>query len=225
MTRRKLGRMNVKEPDEATAEKYLSRFTGYELYHDPDSLPRLDSPSLFGNEHPLELEVGCGTGEFLCSLAEGEPGVNFVGVDLHLKSLYRAVEISSDAGLGNVRFIVADFRQMYPLLVPDSLRAVYLHFPDPGMKPRYRRRRIFDERFLDEMSQAIVPGGHLSLVTDDEDYFRWMLCLIEDEPRWRRVHEEPYLTSFEPAVKSRFQMMWEGRGRRVFRFELEKLTR
>jgi len=47
-----------------------------------------------------------------------------------------------------------------------------------------------------------------------------MLELIERDGRWRRAHEEPYLTGFDPPVKSRFQKMWERRGRTIYRFEL-----
>ncbi|MDX5894495.1 tRNA (guanine(46)-N(7))-methyltransferase TrmB [Rubrobacter radiotolerans] len=224
MTRRKLGRMNAREPDAATAERYLVYLSGYDLHNRPEMLPRLDSRGLFGDEGPMEIEVGCGTGEFLCALAAGAPGTNFVGFDLHAKSLFGAVERASGADFGNVRFVRGDFRQMYGLFVPDSLRRVYLHFPDPGMKERYRKRRIFGERFLREMSRAVVRGGELSLVTDDEDYFQEMLALIETEERaakgWRRAHGEPYLEGFEPPVKSRFQELWERRGRAVRRFLL-----
>lgn len=220
MTRRKLGRMKVSEPDAQTAERYFLRVPGREIYERPESLPGLASASLFGDDRPLEMEVGCGSGEFLCSLAAGSPGRNFVGVDVHLKSLYKGIESAAEAGLENIKFVSVDFRQAYPLLVPDSLDAVYLHFPDPGVKARDRKRRIFDRRFLDEMHRAVARGGYMSLVTDDEDYFGGMLALIEGDARWARTHEEPYLTGFEAEVKSRFQRMWERRGRTVYRFEL-----
>ncbi len=221
MTRRKLGRLNVSEPDLETRERYLLHLTGFDLHNDPGSLPGLDSTSLFGNGKPLEIEVGCGTGEFVCSLATASPGKNFLGFDLHMKSLYGAVGLASEAELDNIRFVRGDFRQMYPLFVEDSVSKVYLHFPDPGIKERYRKRRIMDGRFLDEMHRAVVPGGGMSLVTDSEDYFAAMLELIESQTRWRRVHEEPYLVGFDPPVKSRFQELWEKRGRTVRRFLLE----
>lgn len=213
--------MKVSEPDEATAERYFLRVSGWDLRDDPESLPRFTSQDLFENERPLEMEVGCGSGEFLCSLAGRDPETNFVGLDVHLKSLYKGIEAASEAEFENIKFVSVDFRQAYPLFVTDSLRAVYLHFPDPGMKTRDKKRRIFDRRFLDEMHSAVVPGGKMSLVTDDEAYFEQMLSLIEEDERWFRTHSEPHLTGFEPEVKSRFQSLWERRGRTVFRFELE----
>lgn len=224
MTRRKLGRMKTGPPDEWTAEKYLLWLSGWRLHHEPETLPRLDSDSLFGNDRPLEMDVGCGTGEFLCALACDDPEANFVGVELHQKSLYRAVEIAVSESLENVLFVSADFHLVYPLLVTGSLRSVYLNFPDPGMKRRYRKRRIFSEKFLDEMVRVLEPGGGLRVTSDHEEYFFEMLALAERDGRWRRAHEERFLLGGpDSGARSRFQRKWEeAHGRQALRFEFVK---
>ncbi len=222
MTRRKLGRLKADPPDARSAEKYLLWMSGRELAQDPHSHPRINSTSLFGNNLPLELEVGCGSGEFLCSLARKEPEVNFVGFDLHMKSLYKAIETASSQALENILFVSADFQLVYPLLVPDSLSAVYLHFPDPGMKPAHRKRRIFSEGFLEEMHRTLKPGGRISVITDEAGYMDEMLDLAGGDRRWEKTHEERFLIGFEPEVKSRFQQLWERGGRQPLRFELAK---
>lgn len=214
--------MKVRPPDPEAVERYMLRMAGETLYRDPGSLPEVSSPSLFGDGRPLEMEIGCGGGEFICALAERDPEANFVGVDLHTKSVYKAIKRASGRGLGNVRFIVADFRFIYPRLVPGSLRAVYLHFPDPGIKRKLRKQRIFNRRFLEEIHKALVPGGLLSVVSDHTGYFFDMLELVCWDGRWEKAHEGPYLVGFEPEVKSRFQKMWESRGRVPLRFELVK---
>ncbi len=196
--------------------------SGRELAYDPYSHPSISSMSLFGNDLPLELEVGCGSGEFLCSLAQKELGVNFVGFDLHMKSLYKAIQTAASRALDNILFVSADFQLVYPILIPNSLRAVYLHFPDPGMKPGHRKRRIFSERFLSEMHRALTPEGWISVITDQDGYLDEMLDLAERDRRWRKTHEERYVIGFEPEVKSRFQQLWESSGRQPLRFELIK---
>jgi tRNA (guanine-N7-)-methyltransferase len=221
VSRRHLNRsFRSRIPDEETARKYLLRLSGRQLYHEPCSLPRIASADLFGDDRPLELEVGCGTGEYLCSLADREPGANFLGVELHLRSLHRAVGIASALGLGNIIFVRADFTLMYPLLAPSSLRALYLHFPDPNMEPRFHKRRIFSESFLNEAHRALAPEGRLSVMTDHREFFSDMLALAERDERWGRSHEERYLVGFEVPVKSRYQRIWEGHGMPTLRFEL-----
>src|SRR5437773_10446225 len=105
MTRKSFGIRHLKAapPDEQTACKYLFDWHGSELFNAWERFPRLDSAHLFGNERPLELEIGCGTGDFLCSLAVQEPAANFVGLDISLKSLFAAVERARLLSLDNIR--------------------------------------------------------------------------------------------------------------------------
>jgi tRNA (guanine-N7-)-methyltransferase len=223
MPRRTLHRRsNVSAPDARTAAKYLIRLSAKRLYQGPDGLPRITSPCLFGNDRPLELEVGCGSGEFLCSLARQDRETNFVGVEVRNMALNEAVAAAARDALDNIVFVRADVRMLYPLLVADSLRAVYLHYPDPIMRPKFEKRRVFTERFLDEMSAALTEAGRLSVITDLEPYFMEMLELAERDERWAKTHEARYLVGFEPETKSRFQRLWEGHGLPTLRFELTK---
>ena len=198
--------MKVRRLDGVTERRYLRFLSGGTLYHEPQALAPVTSEALFGDERPLEVEVGCGTGDFLNALAERDSGANFVGVDLHMKSLYRAVETAAGGDLGNVLYLSADFTLLYPLLQSGSLRAVYLRFPDPGMKPRQERRRIFDRRFLDEVYRALAPDGQLLVVTDHPGYHEQMTRHAAADGRWRIHTGEP---ESEPGVRSRFQRLWE----------------
>jgi tRNA (guanine-N7-)-methyltransferase len=205
--------MKVETPDEETARRYLLWLSGERLHHEPQTLPRISSQALFGDlrsDAPLELEIGCGTGEFLRSRAESRPGTNFVGVDLHIKSLYRAVSGAAERELDNVLFVRADFNLLYSLLVPESLAAAYLLFPDPGMKERQRRRRIFSGRFLREIHRALETGGRIIAVTDHEGYFSQMLELAECAEGWETM---PDGGLDDLAAQTRFGSLWEERGR------------
>jgi tRNA (guanine-N7-)-methyltransferase len=223
MPRRLLSRHIRPRPlDDREIKQYLRVYDARSLYHQPESFPRLCSQQLFGNSAPLELEVGCGTAEFLCSLAFREPEVNFVGVDIARRPLYKAVAVASSLQLTNVRFLHGDFAQMYSLLEPCSLRQVYVHFPDPNMHPKFHRRKLVTPAFLDAIHQALVPGGGLSLMTDHTALFQELLAVVEADSRFPKKHTERYLIGFESEVKSRFQRVWERHGLPILRLEVRK---
>lgn len=203
--------MKVEAPDEDTGRKYLLWLPGDRLHHEPEELPRITSRSLFGDDAPLEVEAGCGTGEFLCSQAESHPDTNFVGVDLHVKSLHRAVSQASERGLDNIVFARADFNLIPTLLEPESLRAIYILFPDPGMKNRQKKNRVFSETFLKEAQRALEPGGRVLAMTDHEEYFEHMVELSRQAEGWEWGSGEEL--SGEQMTRTRFQGLWEGRGR------------
>jgi tRNA (guanine-N7-)-methyltransferase len=202
-------RLNVKPPDPETAARYLLFWMQAELHFHPERHPRITSEALFRNGRPLDLEVGCGTGEFLCSLARHEPEVNFVGIDVYPRALYKAVEQAAAQGLENILFIRAPVQFVYPLLDPNSIRTVYLHYPDPHLRAR-RQHKIFNQVFLDAVHMALESDGDLSVITDHESlFFEEILPLVEADARFEKRHEERYLVGYEPETKSRYQKMWE----------------
>src|SRR5258707_94503 len=179
MPRRLLSRQIRPRPlDDLEIKQYLRVYDARGLYHHPETFPRLCSQQLFDNSAPLELEVGCGTAEFLCSLASKEPEVNFVGVDIMRRPLYKAVEVASLLQLTNVRFLHANFAQMYPLLEPCSLRQVYVHFPDPNTRPKVHRRKLATPAFPAAIHLALASRAGLSLITDYTALFQQLLSVV-----------------------------------------------
>ncbi len=219
---RRIGRIKYLPPDPETAQKYLLPWSNRQLYTQSSQIPQFTSRNLFGNDSPLEFEIGCGTGEYLCSLAEANREINYLGVDNSLRSLYLAGRQAEKSGLDNIRFHKADIRLVYPFLAPDSLAAVYLHFPDPSYGKKRIKHRLFDRNFLTWMKRVLTAEGRVHVVTDQTILLNDMLALVEEDGGFERTHEEPYLIGFEPSVKSRFQRAWERHGQAVYRFELRK---
>jgi len=222
MSRRNLYREKVPIPDNETMATYLAVMPGKDLYAHPERFPRITSTALFDNQRPIELEIGCGSGEFLCSLARRNPGINYVGVELRRKSVHAAIILASAMSLENILFVNADARLLSPLLVADSIRAVYLHFPDPITRPKFNNRRIFTGCFLDLVHEALTACGRLSVMTDHREYFEEMLRLMEGDDRWCKTHRARFLTGFDVETKSRFQRIWESHGKTTLRFEVRK---
>ncbi len=223
MGRRALSR-SIKRipPSPAAVEKYLLVWSGEELHFHPERFPRLTGPAIFGSDRPMELEIGCGTAEFLCAEAAAHPERNYLGVDPLTKVLYFAAQQAEAANLGNIRFARATMDVLYPLLVPDSLAALHVQFPDPYVR-NHGVHKVLNRRFVAAMHTALAPGASWCFVSDRRDLFQETLGFVEAHPGWERTHEDRLLVGFEPGVKSRYQRKWERyEDGQPLRFEVRK---
>jgi tRNA (guanine-N7-)-methyltransferase len=167
----------------------------------------LDWAALFGNDRPVELEVGSGKGLFLANAARANPSHNFFGIELARKYARLAAERLARLDIANAKVWSGDARDVLARRVPDaSLRAVHVYFPDPWWKKRHKKRRVFTADLVDQLERVIVTGGELHVASDVEDYFTIIRGLIAVRPRFceRPVteprapeHEHDYLTNFE----------------------------
>ncbi len=194
-------------PDAAGAAQYLRAWHGPALYTQSAPFPPITAPALFGAGGPLHLEIGCGTGEWLIERAGADPAAYFVGVDPSLKSLHAAVAAAQARRLDNIKFIWAMVQGIYPLLQPDTLRAVYLHFPDPCRRPKQRKHQLFTAAFRDHVHAALEPGGELSLLTDVPELFAQMQADTAADPRFA-----PVPRAADTTGPSRYGRAWAQRG-------------
>ena len=213
-------RIKLKPMDPEILARYLSNWPGRDLYHHPEKFPPLTAKTFFGEAVPLHLEIGCGTGEFLCTLATRSPKVGYFGVDIAYKPLTRAIELASSLELENIHFFKADIRLLAPLIPSQSIDLIYLHFPAPARKKASRRYRLFDQEFLDQVFRMLVPGGRMSVMTDNEVLFDEMLSLSQKDTRFSFIPEEAFTIRFDEELKSHNQRLWESRGHRLQRFEI-----
>src|SRR5262245_7913075 len=171
----------------------------------PAPVETLDWKQVFGNDHPVEIEVGFGKGLFLLNAADACPDVDFFGVEIMRKyQLFTATRIARRK-LANVRLACADARHLLREYVPAaSVRAIHVYFPDPWWKKRHHKRRVFTEEFVASCVRALKPGGLFHLATDVAEYFAVMTELCQGRPELRPASptEAPtaagdYLTNFE----------------------------
>ena len=218
---RQIVRLKIR-PLSDSAKSLLLDWKSGELHRDPQRFPKLDSERLFGNLNPLVVEIGSGSGDFLCDQAASHPHANFLGIEVSHRPAAACAALAHDQGLVNLRVLRADFKLLVPLFPKRAWTKVYLHFPDPPHKSGDQKRRIFDQAFLDSMEEVLSTKGEISVASDKPGFFLQMLELAEKDPRFRFTHPERYLEGLESPVKSRFQRFWERKGILPLRFILHK---
>ncbi len=91
----------------------------------------LDLVRLFGREAPLQVDLGCGDGSFLCELAEQFPDKNFLGIERLTK---RVEKVRRKAGkIDNVRVLGTDTLFAARYLLPDQFGRSFLSFVSRSM--------------------------------------------------------------------------------------------
>jgi tRNA (guanine-N7-)-methyltransferase len=140
---------------------------------DADALPKpLDWAALFGNDHPVELEIGTGKGTFLTEQAKARLDVNFFGVEWARWFWRYASDRLRRAGCTNARTIRAEAGFFLNEFVPPgSIDVLHVYFPDPWPKARHHKRRLIQPKFVPLMAKAIRPGGRVQIVTDHKGYW------------------------------------------------------
>lgn len=132
--------------------------------------PRHD-PARRDPERPLVLEVGCGHGDAALAYADAHPGVDVLAADVHTPGIAHLLLALDARPRPNVWVARADALDVLDHdLGPGSLVGVHVFFPDPWPKVRHRKRRFVRPDVVDLLADRIVPGGHLLVATDIEDY-------------------------------------------------------
>ena len=135
----------------------------------------IDLESLFLKSQPIVMEVGYGMGEATWQIAKANPGINYLGVEVHMPGVGKLMARLDEYELTNVRLIERDvFEVLYYMVKGSSLDAVHLFFPDPWPKKRHFKRRIVNERFLADVAAKLKPGGYLHIATDWVPYAEWI---------------------------------------------------
>lgn len=164
---------------------------------------RLDVAALFDGL-PVALEIGFGLGHATVEMAEADPGIGIVAVDVHTPGVARLLAEIERRGLTNVRVELGDAVDLLDDRIPESsLDAIRIFFPDPWPKARHHKRRIVRPDLVALMASRLRPGGVLHCATDWEPYAEAMREVLDAEPDlhdpydgWAPRLERP-LTKFE----------------------------
>lgn len=140
----------------------------------------LDFNALFGNDAPVNLEIGFGNGDSLAQMAKASPNENFIGIEVHGPGVGHLLHLIDEYQLSNVRVMNTDAVEILQTRIPkQSLNRLQLYFPDPWHKKRHNKRRIVQPPFVSLVASLLQQGGVFHLATDWEDYALHMVEMMQ----------------------------------------------
>ncbi|MCK4841594.1 MAG: tRNA (guanosine(46)-N7)-methyltransferase TrmB [Methylococcales bacterium] len=162
---------------------------------------------VFSRDAPIIIEIGFGNGSSLADMAEANPDLNYIGIEVHRPGVGHLMLLLEQKGLNNVRVYHHDAIEILEQKIADnSLAGVHLFFPDPWHKRKHHKRRIVRPSFTVLLTKKLKSGGYFHAATDWEHYAKDMLKILssatglintsEDKQYCPRPNYRP-LTKFE----------------------------
>ena len=139
---------------------------------------------VFGNEKPIQIEIGMGKGQFILNMAKAHPEINFIGIERYSSVLLRAVEKFQELEAegkapANIRFICMDANDLPTVFAPAEVSRIYLNFSDPWPKARHARRRLTSNEFFKLYDQVLTADGTVEFKTDNRPLFDFSVEELE----------------------------------------------
>lgn len=134
---------------------------------------------IFGNNQPIQIEIGMGKGRFMMDLASTNLNINYIGIEKYSTVLLRAIQKMEENELSNLRFIRMDAEDICEVFDKGEVAKIYLNFSDPWPKDRHAKRRLPSRQFLERYNIILSQDGRIEFKTDNVDLFDFALGEIE----------------------------------------------
>ena len=134
---------------------------------------------LFGNDHPIHIEVGMGKGQFIMTLAQQNPDINYIGIEKYSSVLVRALEKYHTYEGDNIFFLRMDAEEIADVFDENEVSRIYLNFSDPWPKDRHAKRRLTSKEYWARYDRILCPEGRVIFKTDNRPLFDFSLEQVE----------------------------------------------
>ncbi len=123
----------------------------------------------------LYVELGTGKGDFITQIAERNPQINFIGLEVEATCVLAAARKVREKNLSNVRLIIFDVSNIAEIFSEHEVDRLYINFCDPWGKKRHAKRRLTNIKFLELYKKVLKSGGEIYFKTDNRELFDYSL--------------------------------------------------
>ena len=136
----------------------------------------LNFADIFNNSNPVVVEIGFGMGAATAIIAEQNPNINYLGLEVHTPGVGRLLGNIRDKNLQNLLIVEHDAMEVLEYMIPDnSVSGFHVFFPDPWPKKKHHKRRLMQRPRTNLLSQKLYEGGYIYMATDWEPYAEFAL--------------------------------------------------
>lgn len=139
------------------------------------------------SNNPIQMELGCGKGNFIAQLASKNLNINYIAIDMvdamlglakrNIESIYKEKELEVD----NVRLVRHDIERILLFMdKTDKIDRIYINFCNPWPRPKHRKKRLTNTKQLLLYKEFLIPEGEVFFKTDDENLFNDSIKYFEE---------------------------------------------
>jgi tRNA (guanine-N7-)-methyltransferase len=177
---------------------------------------------VFGNNHPLHIEVGTGKGQFMTEMAKANPGINYMGIELYDSVIITALDRLVEADLPNLRLLNVNANDLAKYFAKNDVNQVYLNFSDPWPKGRHEKRRLTYKNFLKLYEDIMVDGGEIHFKTDNQGLFEYSLMSFSAYGLLLKyVSLDLHNSEYEGNIMTEYEEKFSEKGHRIYRCEVK----
>lgn len=132
------------------------------------------------------LEIGMGKGDFITQLSKLDRDNIYIGVEvsppvlaLAVKKLQRYEE-ENNIRLDNLFFMSFDAIELSNIFLEGQIEKIYLNFSDPWPKKKHAKRRLTNEKFLEQYKKVLKEHGQIEFKTDNRQLFEYSLVSMQN---------------------------------------------
>ena len=176
-------------------------------------------------QQPLHLDIGCARGKFLLQIAQIQPDINFLGVEIREALVIEANEIRDRLQLNNLHFLFGNMNTSALSLLSSfkqAIATVSIQFPDPWFKQRHSKRRVVQPELVQAIAQFLAPDGRVFLQSDVEIVATEMRDRFAENPHFKQTHPETWLAENPLSVPTERETACFNLNRPVYRVLFEK---
>ena len=132
--------------------------------------------SLFPKKQPLHIELGCGKGLFISTLASENLNINYIAVDmieamlgLSKRNIEKAYKNEEPDNLFLIRNNIELISNVFDK--NDNISRIYINFCNPWPKAKHNKRRLTHPRQLNSYREFLADDGEICFKTDSDELF------------------------------------------------------
>ncbi|MDP4040847.1 tRNA (guanosine(46)-N7)-methyltransferase TrmB [Mycoplasma mycoides] len=171
-------------------DDFLNQHSFYLINYDNK---KIDLKQIFLNNNPTCLEIGCGKGQFITTLALKNLNTNYIGMEksstitgVALKKSLKEFE-SQLRKMTNLKYFNNFAEDLSQMFSSDSFNKIYLNFSDPWPKARHYKKRLTYVKFLDIYSDILIKNGYLEFKTDNDSLYNFTIEQLNLTSKWEVV--------------------------------------